>query len=151
MRMLLVAATCLLAAGCMGDNNGSSGNARMTEAEWVEAADKICAEFGAELEGLTDPESLEELGTLANQAQPIAEDGVARLRDLRPPEATEDQVNEWLELNDANVQLIEDLGKAAEDGDETAVQEVAAEAADNEQEADALANELGLTDCADES
>ena len=50
----------------MGDNNGSSGNARMTEAEWVEAADKICAEFGAELEGLPEPESMEDLGTLAD-------------------------------------------------------------------------------------
>jgi hypothetical protein len=149
MRMLLVAVTCLLAAGCMGDNNGSSGNARMTEAEWVEAADKICAEFGAELEALPEPGSMEALGTLADQAQPIAEDGVAQLRELRPPEATEDQVNEWLDLNDANVGLIEDLGAAAEDGDETAVQEVAADAADNEEEADALAKELGLTDCAE--
>ena len=150
MRILLIVATCLLAAGCMGDNNGSSGSARMTEAEWVEEADKICAEFGAELDGLPEPDSMEDLGTLAAQAQPIAEDGVARLRDLNPPEATEDQVNEWLELNDANVQLIEDLGKAAEDGDETAVQQVAADAADNEAEADKIAGELGLTDCAQE-
>jgi hypothetical protein len=148
MRTLLVVFTCLLAAGCMSDSNGSSGDARMTEAEWTEAADKICAEFGAELEGLPEPASMEELGTLADQAQPIAEDGVAQLRELRPPEETEDQVNEWLELNDANVQLIEDLGAAAEDGDETAVQEVAADAADNEAQADALAKDLGLTDCA---
>ena len=41
--------------------------------------------------------------------------------------------------------------QAAEDGDETAVQEVAADAADNEAKADKLADELGLTDCADQS
>ncbi len=149
MRMLLVALTCLLAAGCMGDS--TSGSARLTEAEWVEAADAICAEFSAELTALPEPESMEELGTLADQAQPIAAAGVARLRDLRPPEETEDQVNEWLELNDANVELIDKLGAAAQGGDETAVQEVAADAADNETKADALAGELGLTDCSDSS
>jgi hypothetical protein len=148
MRILpAIVSVVLIAAGCMGDS--TSGSPRLTEAEWVEAADAICAEFGATLEELPEPESIEDLGTLATQAQPIAEAGVARLRALRPPEAMEAQVNEWLELNDANVESIEKLGAAAEDGDETAVQEVAADAADNETKADALAGELGLTDCSD--
>ncbi len=95
-------------------NNGASGDARMTEAEWVEEADEICAEFGAELDapsgaglegGSRDPGRA---GTADRRGRR------RRLRDLNPPEATEEQVNEWLELNDENVRAIEELAQAAE-------------------------------------
>jgi hypothetical protein len=148
MRILPVIATVVLvAAGCMG--GGTSSAPRLTKAEFIKQADAICAQFTGELEALPQPQTLADLAAMATQAKPIAEAGVARLRALRPPEELEDQVNEWLELNDSNVELIERLRAGAADGDETAVQQVAADATDNEQKADALAAEIGLTDCSD--
>lgn len=152
MRTLLLAGICLLAAGCMsggGSTDIVSADTRLTKAEYIEQADTICAEFDGELDALPEPKTLDDLATMAEQAKPIAEAGVAELRALSPPEALAEQVDAWLDLNDANVAAIDELREAAESGDETAVQQVAADAADNEAKADALAGEIGLTDCAD--
>ena len=85
---------------------------------------------------------------MATEAKPIAEAGVDELRALNPPEELEEQVDAWLVLNEKNVEAIDELREAAESGDETKVQQVAATATDNEQKADAAAAEIGLTDCA---
>ncbi len=151
MRTLLLAGICLLAAGCMsagGSTDGSDTDTRLTKAEYLKQADLICARFDSQLDGLPEPNTLEELAAMAAEAKPIAEAGVERLRMLEPPAELEKQVEAWLELNDANVDAIGRLQEAAETGKETAVQQVAAEATDNETKADALAAEIGLDDCA---
>lgn len=155
MRTLLLAGFCLfLAAGCMsggGSDKGASGGDRLTKAEYIEQADAICAEFDSKLDAMDQPTSLDDLAAMATEAKPIAESGVTALRALNPPEELEEQVDAWLALNDKNVEAIDDLREAAESGDETAVQQVAADATDNETKADAAAAEIGLTDCADTS
>jgi hypothetical protein len=150
MRTLLAAALCLLAAGCMS-SGGTSSEPRLTKAEYLKQADAICAKYDAELEALPQPDTLEALARMAETAKPIAANGVQQLRALQPPEELADEVDAWLDRNDANVDAIERLHDAAAAGDETGVQKVAAEAADNEQQADLMAAALGLTDCATSS
>jgi hypothetical protein len=136
-------------AGCMsGGGSSSSSDDRLTKAEYIEQADAICARFDEELDALAEPETLDDLAAMATEAKPIAESGVAELRALNPPEELDEQVGAWLALNDANVAAIDELREAAETGDESAVQQVAADAAANEDKADAAASEIGLTDCA---
>ena len=151
MRTLLLAGICLLAAGCMsggGSSDGASGGDRLTKAEYIEQADAICARFDKELDALPNPANLEGLAAMATEAKPIAEAGVDELRALNPPEELDEQVDAWLVLNEKNIEAIDQLREAAESGDETKVQQVAATATDNEQKADAAAAEIGLTDCA---
>ncbi len=149
MRTLLLALICLLAAGCMNDSGSSEASkAALTKAEYIEQADAICARFDSQLDALAQPETLDDLAAMATEAKPIAEAGVAELRALDPPAELEEQVDAWLVLNEQNIEAIDQLREAAESGDETKVQQVAATATDNEQKADAAAAEIGLTDCA---
>ena len=144
-------AAVFLAAGCSsgggGDGDGS-GDERLTKEEYVEQADAICTRFEERLDKLGDPRTIAELGDVAEQALPIAREGVAELRALKPPEELRATVRSWLRLNDANVRRIEALGRAARAGDEDRVQEIARAAAAAEGRADALAKKLGLVACA---
>jgi hypothetical protein len=133
-----------LAAGC-GDEGGDG---RLSREEFVRQADAICAEYDRRLDGLPDPKNVDDLKALAAQAFPIAQEGIRKLRALRPPVALARDVTRWLRLNDANARSIHRLEEAAERGATREVQQIASEAADNEERADALAEEIGLRECA---
>jgi hypothetical protein len=143
-RAIAVLASTFLATSCSTDGEDN----RLSRDEYVREADAICAEYDKRLSTLGDAKSLEQLAANAERALPIAEEGVGKLRELEPPEELAPRVNEWLERNDENVEKIEELQDAAREGDETRVQTIAADAADNEREADRLARRIGLRSCA---
>ena len=138
----------LLSAGCGDDDRRADGEERLTREEYVRRADEICAEYDRRLEALDEPKSVRDVARLAEDAFPIAQEGIARLRELRPPAEIAPRVRAWLRLNDANARQIHALQEAAERGDTRRVQEIASDAADNERRADALAKEIGLVECA---
>ena len=132
-----------VAAGC-----GGGGDDRLSRAEYVKQADAICAKYEKRLDALPEPQDLKGLQTLVDKGLPIAREGNAELKELKPPEDLEAKDEEWHKRNDRNLKLIEDLGKAADAGDEEKIQSLASEADRNETEADGLASEIGLKDCA---
>ncbi len=141
----LVSSTALaVAAGCGG------GGDRLSRDELVSEADAICADYEAELEGLAEPESLADFERLVQDAKPIVETGVEELRALEPPEDLEEEYDEWISQNEENVESLDDLQAAVAERDEQRVQEVVQGLDQNEQEADELAAEIGLEECASE-
>jgi hypothetical protein len=134
------------AAGC----GESKGDDRLTKEEYVRQADAICARFEKRLDALPEPKTIAEVGELAEAAKPIAEDGQAALRRLRPPLELQEDVDLWLELNQANVDAIDDLADAAAAQDEAGARAVSERAVANERKADALAKRIGLSACAAE-
>jgi hypothetical protein len=138
----------VLAGGCGEPEREERTDERLTKEEFVEQADAICAEYDRRLDALPDPENVRGIADVANQAFPIAQEGIRKLRELRPPEELEPQVERWLRLNDANARAIHALAEAAENADTQRVQEIASDAAENERRADALAKEIGLVECA---
>ena len=139
----LVTSTFLaVGAGCGGDGD------RLSREELVSEADGICAEYEAELGALAEPESLADFERLVQDAKPIVENGIENLRALDPPEDLEDEFDEWISRNEENVAAIEDLQEAVADRDEQRIQEIVRQIDENEQEADELAAEIGLEDCA---
>jgi len=145
-RAAIVFLAAVLLAGCTGGS--SEPEVRLTADEWARQADRICAEYEGRLARLAEADDLGGLARMAAEAEPIAEEGLDALRRLDPPEELAERVEEWLARNAENVRAIGELRAAAEAGDETRVQELASAAADNEAEADRLAAELGLDDCA---
>jgi hypothetical protein len=133
-------------AGC---SSGGDGDGRLSRKEYLERADAICAEYDRRLDRLENPRNLAELARFADDALPVAREGVRRLRALRPPDDMAARVRAWLERNEENVRTIERLREAARAGNETRVQELASAGVDNEAEADRLARELGLRACAE--
>ena len=139
----LVTSTALaVGTGCGGDGD------RLSSEDLVSEADAICAEYEAELGALAEPESLADFERLVQDAKPIVESGIERLRALDPPEDLQDEFDEWLSRNEENVAAIEDLQEAVADRDEQRIQEIVRQIDENEQEADELATQIGLEDCA---
>jgi hypothetical protein len=144
--LALLGSAALVAAGCGGDGGGGSGD-RLSATEFREAADAICAEYDQKIQDLGEPESLEDLNAFIGRAIPIIEEGFNKLEELQPPEELEADWNRAMEVNAENLQLTKDLQAAAEDGNEERVQEILAQASQNEEETDRLARELGLQRC----
>ena len=139
----LITSTALaVGAGCGG------GGDRLSREELVSEADAICAEYEAELGALAEPESLADFERLVQDAKPIVENGIESLQALEPPEDLEDEFDEWISRNEENVAAIEDLQEAVAERDEQRIQEIVRQIDENEQEADELAAEIGLDDCA---
>ena len=152
-RLALILLACLVLPGFACDGAEREAEAepeRLSVPEYVRRADAICAEYDRRLESLPDPENVEGIAEVAEEAIPIAREGAGKLRALRPPEEVEPTVERWLARNDANIDRMEDLRDAAREGDATAVQRIASAAVENEQRADALARRIGLRACARE-
>ncbi len=141
-------APCLLALVALAACSGGGADERLSREEYAKRADAICAEYDRRIERLEDPRSVAELARLAEEALPIAREGVRRLRALEPPAELRADVRRWLERNDRNVAMIEALRDAARAGQTTRVRQIASEATENEEEADRLARRIGLRACA---
>jgi hypothetical protein len=139
---LVASAALAVGAGCGGDGDG------LSREELVSEADTICAEYEAELAELAEPESLADFERLVQDAKPIVENGIENLRALDPPEDLEDEFDEWISRNEENVAAIDELQEAVVDRDEQRIEEIVRQIDENEQEADELAAEIGLEDCA---
>lgn len=136
--------TCLvLAAGCGGHD--------VDEAE-VDAfraeANAICAEHGAKIAAVPPPlEDPEEWAAVAGDKGDFLEVAVNELRALEPPEGL-GGYDDWVELKGNSLEATRDLQVAGAADDEELVAEALRRLEDSEAEADALATELGLADCA---
>jgi hypothetical protein len=124
------------------------GDDRLSQEELVFQADAICGEYEGKLDALDEPQSLEDVEALANEAMPIIEKGVDELEQLEPPEDLEDAYDRWIALSRESVAAIDDLKEAAASGDEGRVEQVVRETQAKEEEADALAGRMGLEECA---
>jgi hypothetical protein len=144
-RGAVVAAVCgaAILTACGGD-----GGDRLSREELVSQADAICGEYEQKLDALGEPQTIQEVESLADDAKPIVEEGVGKLEQLQPPEELEDDYDRWIELNHDSVAVIDDLKDAAASGDEAQVRQVVQEAQAKENEADALAGEIGFDECA---
>jgi hypothetical protein len=131
------------AAGCGGDG----GNGELTAQEFRQQADAICAEFESKLDAVEQPSSPDDLKRFVDDAVPIIEEGTEKLNDLDPPEEFRDEWTRVVEINDENLEVIRNVQAALEDGDLEEAQRLLGEAGGNEEEADRLAREIGLTKC----
>ena len=133
----------LVAAGC----GGNGGNGELTAGEFRQQADAICAEFEGKLDAIEQPTSPDDLKRFIDEAVPIIEDGTQQLAELEPPEEFRDKWTRVTEINQENVDTIKAVQAALEDDDVEEAQRLIAEADGNEEEADRLAREIGLTKC----
>jgi hypothetical protein len=96
----------------------------VTREEFVEAADAICLEVDAQLDALPEPETMQELAALTGEAKGAAEVGLARLGDLDIPPGDEAAVAAVFGPLGEQVDLFDDLGRAAAAEDEMAINEI---------------------------
>lgn len=134
------AAGCTLvvaAAGCTGDGDG----------DFAAEANAVCADYDERIAAVDTPADLAALAASASEIAGLIEEGTAALRGLEPPDGQAAAFAEWLRLNDDAAANARELSAAAEAGERERIVELADAAEQNEAEADALAEELGLGDC----
>jgi hypothetical protein len=130
--MLAALATMLVAAGCGGDDDGD-GEA-LSKEEFIAQGDENCAEADQELEaaeretfgGLEqgqqpDPEQIEQFAT--EELVPNIQGQVDHLRELNPPEADEERIDEILDTAQEGLDEIEDDPSALQAGSPTGLDE----------------------------
>jgi hypothetical protein len=138
-----VALAAFFTAGCGGDG----GNGELTAEEFRQQADAICAEFESKLDAVDQPSSPDDLKRFVDEAVPIIEEGTQELNDLDPPEEFQDEWTRVVAINEENLEVIRNVQTALEDDDVEEAQRLIEEAGGNEEEADRLTREIGLTKC----
>jgi hypothetical protein len=145
--LIRVAVAAIVAMAVSACGGGDGGGGELSAEEFRQQADAICAEFEAKLDAVERPASADDVERFVNEAVPIIEDGTRELNALDPPEEFEDEWTRVVEINEENLETIRGVQAAYEDGDLKEAQRLLQEAGGNEEEADRLAREIGLTKC----
>lgn len=143
----------LLAAGtlaaCGGDDSGE-----LSKDEFIAQADEICADFSASAdERDADFETAIDEGdfaSAADQFEGIAaeiEKAIDQIDELEPPAEDRATIDEWLQLGRDQVAVAGDVADAIREEDVEAISAGVAEGERIETEADAIADEYGMSDC----
>jgi hypothetical protein len=139
----LVLVTGAAASACGGDD-------RLSQEEFRQQADAICAKYDEKIKALGSPASPAEIPDFVRQGVPLLRQGITELRALKPPAELQDDYDRMLDETAKAIPAAQSLAAAAEKGDAAAVQNAiaAAQAANNA--SDRLAADLGLDKCAAE-
>jgi len=142
----MVVAFVAAVAACGGDDAG--GVEAPTKAEWIAAADAICAEDNAELALIPEPQTPEEMGEAGVRATEIQRAGLAEVRALIPPEGDEAAIEEILDAVEAVIDWGAEFIEAVAAGDEAKAGELLhGEGERLTEEAIQLAKDYGLQEC----
>ncbi len=113
--LALAAAAVLALAACGGDDSG--GSEPLTQAEYIAAADAICAEADEKLDALGEPTGEDGLGAFLLEGVAIAEEQVDQLRQLGAPEELSATAERAYELLDQVNEVARESAAAFDDGD----------------------------------
>jgi hypothetical protein len=140
----LVAGAVALAASACG------GEERLSQEEFRQQGNAICAKYDKQIEDIGTPTSVEEVPAYVDKALPIVERQIEDMKELNPPEADQETFDEMIAEAEKTVQAGRDLGEAAEANDDAAIEQALNEGNAASDRADEHATELGLTDCVDQ-
>jgi hypothetical protein len=132
----------VLAAGC-----GGGGGERLGRDEYAARADAVCREAVTERRGLPTPTAIADVPAYVERALPILDGARTQLRKLKPPKDLDVRVSDWFDALANERDALQDLGRAASDGDRKRVAELSAAAAENDRRARSLARAMGLVGC----
>ena len=137
--------TCLvLASGCSGDE-GDDGDADAFRAE----ANAICADYEEKIAMIPPPqEALDEWAAIAADIGDLLETGVNELDALEPPGDLGERYDEWVALKRESLTATRDLQEAGAAANRELISEALDRLEQSESEADEIAEELGLVECA---
>lgn len=134
-----------------GESNAPRTDAEpLTREEFVEQANLICAEATESIEALAAPGSLSELATSVPTLEDIARRELDRLSALGQPVDPSERLNPgYFRLLEQQLELLTELGAAAQADDLAGARDVLAEAAALNVEAASIAIDYGLEACTD--
>ena len=151
---LVAAALAVLALVTACDGGGDTPDEdqdaaqELTRAELVEAVDEICTQGRSQLENLEPPKNLDESAQFLRRILPIIREQLTEIRELgEPPEDGRRIYLQWIEARDGIVETTAQMIAAAEEGDQTEFQRLAAIQQDLDVQADKTAGVYGFKVC----
>ncbi len=141
-------ATVALIAGCGGGDSSA-----LSAAEWRSQADAVCADTDRQVDALAEPTAPDQLLTFLRAGLPIQQAQLDKLRDLEAPDELKSDADAALGLLEQQITAVTAAADRIEAGEdpEAVIAEVDSEISSLGDQADAKAEELGLTVCGDDS
>jgi len=143
---LAIAALALGATACGGDD-------KLSKEEFAKKAEAICKEYENKVEAVEEPQNAQDADDAAqylDEVTPIVEEGVAKLKDLEPPEDVKSDWDDYIESSEQGTKLLKESAEKANAKDPSGLQDL--------QQLDAItakgkaaAKKVGATGCADSS
>lgn len=143
--VLLAIGAVLALSSCGG--SGSSTKP-LSKAELAAQANKICATYNKKLSAVATPTSAAEFAKIAIQVADLAVARSAELRKLTPPSDEKAAYQQYLKIEDAQIQRIRDLGSAYKKGDTAKASEITAAGDAADKTTKTLLGQLGANTCA---
>lgn len=125
---------------------GDDGD-QLTKAEYIAAADELCAEADETLDEMGDPESIDDLVEQLEAGKEVYEQLAADIDALEDPDEGEEQADEIFDLLDDIIDELDEVIEVAETEDPVAIQEAIEEIEEISEEADELARDFGFEEC----
>ena len=143
MRLALLLTAVFVVAGCGG------GDGQLSAEEYQEQGNAICTKYEGEIDAVPAPsgDDPQQLTAYLDKTIPLAEQQIADLRALEPPEDDQKTHDKMLAEADGLLGSARDLRTAVVAGDENGVNDAIAEADASNKQADELATDLGLDSC----
>jgi hypothetical protein len=142
----LVLTTAALGLGACG-----GGDDGLSRADYVKQANEICRDANAQLGKIAEPTDVAGLATYVNEAKDVTGAAVDKMAALEPPEEMSADHKAHVADGRKVLAMAGGLAQAASSGDQDEFQRLSQQGDRLDKTADARAERMGLTDCADDS
>lgn len=146
---LAAAVVALGLAACGDDDSAPSGP--LTKAEYIAAADEVCQSFettGDQLEeDLQNAEGNEQASQIVSDGADQAEETLADLKALQPPDEIAEQANEFVAITEEGIGIIREFSEAIAADDPAQTADVGRRLNENDVAGDEVAAEIGFKEC----
>ena len=119
----------------------------LSKEEFIEQADRVCAEADAKTRDIEPPRTPAALKEFVAQARDITEGLLNDLRELEPPEGDQDVIDRMIARIAAAMDLLPEIQAAAEERSIEDINRLAGRLKEEAAEANRIAQEYGLEEC----
>jgi hypothetical protein len=141
--------TALAIAAIMGlaACGGGGGSSSLSEDDFIDEVNDLCAEAGDDLDSIDSPTSVDDVGDFAADTAGVFESLREDLGEISPPEDSAEDFADALDAIDEIVSLLGDLEEASADGDDGEIGSISDDLGGLSEDLTGLAEDLGVDDC----
>ena len=129
----------IILAACGGDP--------LSKEEFIAQADAICAEAEEEIADMERPTNPDQIDGFVRQARELTENTLEQLRELDPPEADAEKLEQMLDAIQRAVDQLPALAEAAKTNDTQAIAEASRAVQEATETSREIASEYGFEKC----
>jgi hypothetical protein len=127
------------------------GDEALTKEQYVSKLNAMCADFSEQEKRIGEPQTLADLGEKGPRILDAFENAIVdKVDNLKPPDEIAGQADRMADLAHQQRDVLSGLVDAAKANDLAKVQELSSKNAALNQEANAIARDLGATSCAED-